>query len=150
MNQSAETAAPQAVAAPVSIAPGAYLDSRPLSAVIKATLFKMSGDYSDKVAVTINPQGVLTYFPAPSDINLNTKPKYIGEGWWLNRQGLSENSVFTKWTFEEYAALDKVPTPAEIKQSIIPGARVTDFCRLSILASEAETMTPPQLLSLIK
>lgn len=129
---------------------GNDMNSRPVYARLKATLFKMNGDYANNVAVTLGPGGELFYFPAPTDINENSKPEKIGEGWWLNRQGLSASSVFTKWTFEEYRNLKSVPTPEEIKSAIIPGARVTEFRQLAIPAEEARSMSPSDLLQLVK
>ncbi|MDE6716781.1 MAG: hypothetical protein K2J70_01185 [Muribaculaceae bacterium] len=116
--------------------------SRPASAILKASAFKMSGDYSDKVAITLNDDGTLAYFPAPSDISANSRPLDLGEGWWLNRQGLSSRSVFTRYTFEEYASLPAVPSPEELKAAVIPGARVTDFRKLDMPAYEASERLP--------
>lgn len=131
-------------------APDNIIGSAPHNAIAKATVFKMSGDYANNVAVTIDAQGNLLYFPAPSDISVMSAPKSIGDGWYLNRQGLSSNSVFTKWTFEEYASLKTVPTPQQIKDAIIPGAYVTAFLTLPVSASEAASMTSAQLIDLIK
>lgn len=103
----------------------------------KATAFRMSGPYADHVAVTLGPNGNPTYFPAPSDISDNSLPVYLGDGWWLNRQGLGPGSVFTSWTMAEYAKLPNVPTISEIKAHIIPGACVTDFRRTSVPAGSA-------------
>lgn len=103
----------------------------------KATAFRMSGDYADNVAVTLNADGSLAYYPAPTDIMANSAPYNLGNGWWLNRQGLSANSVFTKWTFKEYENLKSVPTREEIKASIIPGARVVEMIQLPVNLSDA-------------
>ncbi|MDE6006436.1 MAG: hypothetical protein K2G67_02655 [Muribaculaceae bacterium] len=130
--------------------PANEMNSRPHFARLKATLFKMSGDYSNNVAVTLGPDGSLRYFPAPSDISENSRPEEVGEGWWLNRQGLGANSVFTKWTFDEYRNLKEVPSPEEIKAAIIPGACVTEFRQLAIPAEEAREMKPSDLLLLLK
>lgn len=105
--------------------------------VLKATAFRMSGDYADNVAVTPGADGRLVYFPAPTDISNNSKPVSLGNGWWLNRQGIGANSVFTKYTFEEYSNLDKVPSSEELNAAIIPGARVVDFIQLPYAASDA-------------
>lgn len=118
-------------------APMPVIGSKPVNMMPKASVFKMSGDYADHVAVTLGTDGELTYFPAPSDISVNSEPLSIGDGWWLNRQGLSANSVFTRWTFAEYRALPNVPSPAEIKAAVIPGARVTEFRVLDITLSQA-------------
>lgn len=93
----------------------------------KATAFKMNGDYANQVGVTIGSDGKLTYFPAPTDITANSAPVSLGDGWWLNRQGLSAGSVFTRWTFEEYSKLKKVPAPEEILKAVIPGSKVESF-----------------------
>lgn len=108
----------------------------------KATAFKMSGDYAGNVAITVDSQGNLTYFPAPSDISTASEPVALADGWWLNRQGIGINSVFTKYTFAEYAALPSVPTIAELKEAIIPGARVTEVIQLPYNLNEAADNIP--------
>lgn len=105
--------------------------------VPKATVFKMSGNYANNVAVTIDEHGRLTYYPAPTDITLQSKPVPLKDGWWLNRQGLSSKSVFTSWTYEQYSKLRMTPSQEQIKAHIIPGARVTQFKRTSVPADEA-------------
>lgn len=116
-------------AVPVSVGSTSYIP--------RATVFRMSGPYADHVAVTLDANGQLTYYPDPSDISDNSVPVYLGNGWWLNRQGLGANSVFTTWTMQEYAKLPSAPTPAEIKAQIIPGAEVTDFRSTSVLLPNA-------------
>lgn len=136
---------------PVAVSiPGRELNSKPVSAVLKASAFKMSGDYSCNVAVTLNADGSLAYFPAPSDLTSASAPVEIGDGWWLNRQGLGPGSVFTKWTFDEYRALKSVPSAAEIKAAVIPGASVTEFKVLPVTAYEAMSMSTAELLKMVK
>lgn len=103
----------------------------------KAIAFKMSGDYADNVAITIGGDGQLLYYPAPSDISEYSKPIDLGDGWWLNRQGIGRNSVFTRYTFEEYSSLAKVPTQQELKEAVIPGAKVTAITELPFTIGEA-------------
>lgn len=112
-------------------------DVQPLSYMPNATAFRMTGDYANNVAITLSPEGELIYFPAPSDITADSEPISLGEGWWLNNQGLGPNSVFTKYTFAEYAALPEVPTPEQLKHSIIPGAKVSGFMELPMKVGEA-------------
>lgn len=128
---------------------GEVLTGSPRHALPKATAFRMSGDYANHVAVTLSPQGELVYFPAVSDITAASKPLKIGDGWWLNRQGLSAGSVFLKYTFEEYAALPKTPSPKEIKAAVIPGATVTAFEQLPVSMQEAAA-NPTSLLQYIR
>ena len=113
------------------------VDSQFLSMLPNATAFRMSGDYANNVAVTLGQDGELLYFPAPTDITADSEPISLGEGWWLNNQGLGPNSVFTKYTFAEYAALPEVPSPQQLKLSIIPGAKVTGFMELPMKIGEA-------------
>lgn len=113
------------------------LINTPPRALLKATVFRMSGDYADNVAITLNADGSLAYYPAPTDLTANSKPLNLGNGWWLNRQGLSAKSVFTKYTFEEYMNMKDAPSPAEIKAAVIPGAKVTEMQQTPYMASEA-------------
>ena len=109
----------------------------PEGMLVKATVFKMSGDYANNVAVTLDNAGNLVYYPAPSDITDSSCPLELGDGWWLDRQGLGANSVFTSYTFEEYSKLPKVPSREELKKAVIPGARVTAFEITPVPASDA-------------
>ncbi len=131
--KTAEIESPEVVMIPAN---RVIMDSRPY-AVLKATVFQMSGDYANNVAITLNSDGKVAYYPAPSDISASSAPVNLGGGWWLNRQGISANSVFTKYTFEEYSKLQKAPTPEELKEAVIPGAKVTRMVRTDIPASEA-------------
>lgn len=118
-----------------AVYPGATIGSAAVNP--KASIFRMNGDYADKVAVTLNKEGNLQYYPAPTDISEDSAPYSLGDGWYLNRQGLATNSVFTKWTFDEYRALPKTPSPEEIKAAIIPGSGVTEMQQLPVSISEA-------------
>lgn len=104
-----------------------------------ATAFRMSGDYSDNVAITLNQEGQLLYFPAPTDITADSRPIDLGNGWWLNCQGLGPNSVFTKYTFAQYSELPNVPSPNQLKLDVIPGAKVTGFIELPMKKDYAVT-----------
>ena len=103
-----------------------------------ATAFKMSGNYSKNVGITLNPDGSVLYFPAPSDITADSEPIDLGDGWWLNCQGLGLNSVFTKYTFSEYAAMSEAPSPHQLLLEVIPGAKVTQMIELPMTLSEAQ------------
>ena len=130
-NSNAAAEAKDATVQPVPV-------QRPLTGMMpKATAFKMSGDYANNVAITIGADGRLTYFPAPSDITKASAPTSLGNGWYLNNQGLSANSVFTKYTFEEYSKLPSVPSAEELKAAVIPGARVEDMVQLPYSIGDA-------------
>lgn len=106
-------------------------------AVLNATVFRMNGNYGDNVAITLNQDGELAYYPDPSDISEHSSPLPLGNGWYLNRQGISPDSKFTTYTFEEYRNLKQLPSHQELLASIIPGAVVTEFVELPVTASEA-------------
>lgn len=114
------------------------VQQKPMGMIPKATAFRMTGDYANNVAVTLGLDGSLTYFPAPSDISKRSVPTSLGDGWYLNNQGINANSVFTKYTFEEYAKLPAVPTPQQLKDAIIPGARVENMVQLPYSVNEAQ------------
>ena len=114
-----------------------YRNSKPVNAIPKATAFRMTGDYANNVAITLNADGSLAYFPDPSDISANSAPTNLGNGWWLNNQGISAKSVFTKYTFAEYSKLKKVPSSAELKAAVIPGAKVSEMRELPFSITEA-------------
>lgn len=109
----------------------------PVNAIPKAVAFKMSGDYAEHVPMSLNPDGTLASYPAPTDITANSAPIELSGGWWLDRCGVSSSTVFSRYTLAEYAALESAPSPAEMVESIIPGARVTVVERLSMTPSEA-------------
>ena len=109
----------------------------PSMAIPNATAFRMSGDFAGNVAITLSPEGEVIYFPAPSDITADSEPIDLGNGWWLNRQGIGQNSVFTKYTFAEYAALPEAPSIEQLKFAIIPGAKVTQFVELPMNINQA-------------
>lgn len=108
------------------------------SAVPQAIIYSTNGDWYDKVPVTLNEDRTqLISFPAPSDITPEQAPVSVGEGLWLDRRGITENTAFTNWTYEEYAALERVPSPDEIMNNLIPDAKITEIIKLPITAYSA-------------
>lgn len=126
--------------APVKVKP---TGGTPVSVAPDATAFRMSGDYAGNVAVTLSPEGEILYFPAPGDITADSSPISLGNGWWLNCQGFGPNTVFTKYTFAEYAELPEAPTVQQIKNSIIPGAKVLELKVIPMTLEEAR-LNPQQ------
>ncbi|KAA5543397.1 hypothetical protein [Adhaeribacter rhizoryzae] len=95
-------------------------------------VYKTKRDYSDKVAVIFNAEKTaIVAYPHPQDIakkGNRVKPTVLAQGYLLDNQGLNENAAFTQYTFEEYAALAKAPTLAELKASIIDKEPFTELC----------------------
>lgn len=103
----------------------------------KAVAYRMSGPYADNVPVEINSAGDIVSYPAPSDLSEASMPIDLGDGWWLDRRGVSENSVFTRFTYAEYRALKQAPSLAELKEAILPDACVTQIYRLPMTTQQA-------------
>lgn len=116
--------------------------STPVKALPQAVVYKMSGNASAlNVPVTVSPStGEIVNFPGPGDIK-DQEPLNLGNGWLLDRRGISENSRFTRWTYAQYQALKQPPTLSEIKAAIIPDAKVTDLRRLPMTPWEAAADT---------
>lgn len=118
------------------------LVSGTVKAIPKAVVYKMEGNAGpENVPVTVNPStGELISFPGPRDV-VGQEPIALGQGWYLDRRGISANSRFTRWTYAEYQNLKSVPSAAEIKAAIIPDARVKDIRHLQMPPWEAAADT---------
>ena len=108
-----------------------------------ATVFRMNGNYADNVAITLNQDGELAYYPDPTDLAVSSSPFPLENGWYLNRQGIGADSKFTSYTFEEYRSLNSPPTHDQLTGAIIQGATITEFIELPVRLSEA--LADPQI-----
>ncbi|MDE6113883.1 MAG: hypothetical protein K2G49_02330 [Muribaculum sp.] len=107
-----------------------------------AIVYKTNGNFNDNVPVTLNAdRKEIVSFPAPGDINQESAPLPLTEGFLLDRRGINENSAFTRYTYEEYSALRQAPSIEMLKSSIIGGAEVTEIIQLPITAAEAANDT---------
>lgn len=109
---------------PSSAVPGHPLSGRQ-AAIPRARVYRMNGDYADNVPVGTDGSGRIISYPAPTDVSAASRPMQLAGGWWLDRRGVGLHTVFTRYTYEEYAALPQSPSVAQLREAIIPGARVT-------------------------
>ena len=65
-------------------------------------IYKTTRDYSRNVPVTLLP------YPTP-----------LADGFLLDNRGIGQHVAFLSYTYEEYAALPKTPTAAELFEKII-------------------------------
>lgn len=133
---------PSLAPAPVD-APGTAV-KRPGAAYLpRAIVYKTSVDVFDKVPLVMNAGHTsLVSFPAPSDISDSQLPLRLANGWLLDRRGaIGPNTVFTRYTYAEYAALPSTPSLSELMSSIIPGAHVTKAYRLDLTLEQARNDT---------
>lgn len=110
---------PSASAMPGHIRPGAQ------ATMPRARVYRMNGNYADNVPVGTDGNGRIISYPAPTDVSAASRPVRLAGGWWLDRRGVGLHTVFTRFTYEEYAALPQSPSVAQLREAIIPGARVT-------------------------
>ena len=119
------------------IAPVAPRSSVPAGIMPKGVAYRMSGDYADNVPITLSASEEIASYPAPSDVWDGARPIPLADGWWLDRRGVGERSVFTRYTYTEYAALKSAPARSDLLASVIAGARVTEVMQLPVTTSEA-------------
>ncbi len=86
-------------------------------------IYKTTKDYSNHIPIVLNEsRDRIVSYPSMTDIYFNgvfAKPTRLASGFLLDNFGISANSVYTSFTFEEYAKLEKVPSLQELMESII-------------------------------
>jgi hypothetical protein len=86
-------------------------------------IYKTKKDYSEYLPVTLNNnKDRIVSYPSPRDIYYNGKlalPTKLKKGYYLDNRGISPNSVFTSYTYEEYSKLDRAPNVEDIMKRII-------------------------------
>lgn len=93
--------------------------------------YRMKGDYANLVPVTMdaNHEEIISY-PDPMDINKDQAPVALGDGWFLDRRGISINTAFLDYTYEKYSALKKAPSKEELKAHIVDRHGVVEIVSL--------------------
>ena len=109
------------------------------AALPKAVIYKTNGNFNDYVTANYDAAtGSFISYPGPGDVSAQSEPLPLDGGWLLDRRGgIGPNTVFLRWTYAEYHALPAVPSVDELRDAIIPGARVTAWEVLPMTASEA-------------
>lgn len=110
----------------------------PSAALPKAVVYQTTGNCDDLVPVTLSDDGKsIVWYPGIHDVSAMTKPIALGDGYWLDRQGVTDNTVFTTYTYEEYSSLDRQPTADQLFKAIKPGCRVKSVKVLDMTPSQA-------------
>jgi hypothetical protein len=85
-------------------------------------IYKTKADYSAYIPVVMNDsKDVIVSYPSPKDVFYNGNlalPEKLGKGYLLDNVGISKNSVFTSYTFEEYSKLETAPSIERLLKSI--------------------------------
>lgn len=125
--------------ADTAMAPPATTPATPMHrAMPRAVIYKTNGDYINNLPVTLSADGkTVVSYPDPADITDLSAPIPLADGYLLDRRGVSENSRFTRYTYDSYRQLKAAPSPATLIDSIIPEARITELRRLDITLQKA-------------
>lgn len=85
------------------------LDSSPVPEFARPHLiiYKMKGDYSNLVPISLAGREILSY-PAPTDLSEYSTPIAVNDGYYIDRRGIGANTAFTRFTYQEYMNLDDV------------------------------------------
>lgn len=122
-------------------APERVIGNGPVKALPRAVVYRMAGDATAaNVPVQLDANGNIVSYPDPRDVR-GAEPVALGDGWLLDRRGISEQSVFTRYTYAEYSALAAPPTLADLRDAVIPGTRPVDIHRLDMTPSQAAADT---------
>jgi ABC-type Fe3+-hydroxamate transport system substrate-binding protein len=85
-----------------------------------AIVYKTVKDYSKNVAIYLSEdKKTITGYPAPTDVSIGNYPTLLKKGYLLDNRGIGKNIAFISLTYEEYAALKKLPSIAELENMII-------------------------------
>jgi hypothetical protein len=86
-------------------------------------IYKTKADYSNNIPITLNEnKDKVVAYPSVKDVIINNKPAVpdkLADGFLLDNLGISPNTVYTSYTFEEYAQLKAVPSIEELMKRII-------------------------------
>ena len=101
------------------------------SASPHAIIYKTNKDYSDNVPVTLSEdkKKVVSY-PDKGDVFYKGKlayPTRLENGYLLDNRGISANTAFTKYTYEEYSKLKTTPDAETLFNSIIDASPFTEI-----------------------
>jgi hypothetical protein len=110
------------------------MESPSLSVGIKAPrtlVYKTRGDYFQRVPVLMNStkDSILAY-PDPVDVRLGDRlavPTILKKGYLLDNRGIGLNTAFLTYTYQNYAALSKVPSMNQLMDSLLDRNPLTEL-----------------------
>jgi len=94
----------------------------PAHAAPHVIVYKAKASYKDLVPVTLSDDGKLVVsYPDPMDLRTGSGyplPVQLHKGYWLDNRGIGKHTAFLSMTYQQYAHLKKVPTPAALLRMI--------------------------------
>jgi len=83
-------------------------------------IYKTVKNYNKNVAIYLSEdKKTITGYPAPTDVSAENYPTPLKNDYLLDNRGIGKNIAFISLTYEEYAALKKVPSVSEFEKMII-------------------------------
>jgi len=99
------------------------VDNKMVAATRPTVIYKTNGDYYYNVPINLSAdKEKIVSYPAPTDIKIGGElalPTKLAKEYLLDNRGIVVNSVFTKYTYSEYATLTHSPSLDDLKQSVI-------------------------------
>lgn len=108
-----------------------------------AVIYQTNGDYDNNVTVVYNSETKeFISFPDPTDVWPDAGPMKLADGWLLDRRGgIGPDTRFLKWTYAQYHDLKAVPSLEDLREAILPEAKVTRALRLDFTTVDAQRDT---------
>lgn len=115
-------------------------------------VYKTKADYSNRVPVLMDEaKEQIVSFPHPDDLYYQgrlAKPTSLDGGYWLDNRGIGRNVAFLSYTYEEYSALQQIPSVEELMDHIIDRDPITEWHVCGTRADYSDIVT--ELNALIK
>ena len=91
-------------------------------------IYKTISDFSNFIPIGMNEtKSKIVSYPGISDVSDNKRPILLDNGYLFDRFGLSVNSVYTSYTYEEYKDLPKQPSLKDLQARIIEKKPFTEM-----------------------
>jgi hypothetical protein len=104
---------------------------KPVRAIAPLIIYKTNADYYQNVAVTLNDEKTdIVSYPDIVDVYYNGKlayPTKLENGYLLDNRGISKNTAFLKYTYDEYSKLPATPSKDDLLKMIIGKNAVTEL-----------------------
>lgn len=110
-----------------------------------AIIYKTTADFSQNVPVTMNSSRTeIVSYPAPTDLYYNGKlaqPTLLKNNYLLDNRGITENVVFLKYTYKQYAQLKEAPSLTEMMQNIVEKYPLMEYINCGKRTSQGNEIT---------
>ena len=95
-------------------------------------VYKTKKDYNNRVPVLLNDEKTqIVSYPDPKDVKVGGNfllPTSLQNGYLLDNKGIGKNVAFLKYTYEEYAKFQTLPTLQELYNNILDKNPLLELC----------------------